>query len=50
MIRDKKWSTLYKGFTVIQVIGYYRASAYANPEFSNKSLSDLKKQINKYLK
>jgi hypothetical protein len=50
MIRDKRWSTLYKGFTIIQVGGYYRAESYCSPQMNSKSLSELKKQINKYLK
>ena len=39
----------YKGFTVIFVNGEYRASAYANPQFTGTNYAQLKKEINQYL-
>jgi hypothetical protein len=39
----------FKGYGVNYINGNYRAAAYANPEFENKSLSKLKKEINQYL-
>lgn len=33
----------YKGFTISYYNGEWRASAYANPQFSNANLSKLKK-------
>jgi hypothetical protein len=49
MIRDKRWSILYKGFTIIQVHGYYRAESYCSPQMNSKNLSKLKLKIKKYL-
>jgi len=50
MLRDYRWSTQYKGFTIIQRNnGWYQADAYANPQFRDTVLRDLKTKINKYL-
>ena len=50
MIRHIDWWIKYKGFTILQINGEYRAEAYANPQMSNKSLQKLKQEINNYLK
>lgn len=40
----------YKGYFVSFVQGEWRAMAYANPSFYNTSKSNIKKQINAYLR
>ena len=50
MLRDRRWSTLYKGFTITQRNnGRYYAGAYLYDTMYNTNLNDLKKQINKLL-
>jgi len=49
MKRSKNWYTYYKGYSIYQIRGEYRAEAYANENFYNTNLSKLKKDINKYL-
>ena len=39
----------YKGFTILKTRGEWRASAYANPQFSGTNFTKLKKEINQYL-
>ena len=43
-------TSYYKGYGITKIGLEYRASSYANPEFSNNNLSKLKKEINEYLK
>ena len=51
MLRDRRWSTLYKGFTIIQRNnGWYYASAYLYDTMYDTNLINLKKQINNNLK
>jgi hypothetical protein len=52
MKRSEKYDKVisYKGYTIIFVGNNWRALAYANPQFDNSNLKELKKQINNYLK
>ena len=51
MLRDRRWNTLYKGFTITQRNnGWYYASSYLYDTIYDTNLSNLKKQINKTLK
>ena len=51
MIQDKRWATLYKGFTITQrSTGIYYASAYTYDTMHNTNINELKKTINKLLK
>ena len=51
MLRDRRWSTLYKGFTITQRNnGRYYASAYLYETMYDTNLNNLKKKIDKTLK
>lgn len=50
MLRDYRWSTLYKGFTITQRNnGIYYASAHTYDTIYNTDINTLKKLINKEL-
>jgi len=51
MLRDRRWSTLYKGFTITQRnSGWYYTDAHLYDTMYDTNLSNLKKQINNTLK
>ena len=51
MLRDYRWSTLYKGFTITQRNnGIYYAAAYLYETIYSTNLTELKKKINTLLK
>ena len=51
MQRNKRWFTLYKGFTIVQRNnGWYYAGAHLYDTMYDTNLNNLKKQINKLLK
>ena len=45
MRRKNLWYTYYKGFTILQINGVYRADAYCYSELKSKNLQTLKKII-----
>ena len=48
MLRDYRWRTLYKGFTISQKNnGWYYAEAHTYDQIKNTNLKELKKNINK---
>ena len=48
MLRDYRWRTLYKGFTISQKNnGWYYAEAHTYDQIKNTNLKELKKTINK---
>lgn len=49
MNRNNRWYEYYKGFTIIQIKGTYRAQAYLYEPMYNTNLSKLKKQIRELL-
>ena len=50
MLRDYRWYTLHKGFTITQRNnGWYYASAYLYETMYSTNLNELKKQINKLI-
>lgn len=50
MLRDYRWSTLYKGFTITQRNnGIYYAAAYTYDTMSSRNINELRKLINNKL-
>ena len=51
MLQDRRWSTLYKGFTIVQRNnGWYYGGAHLYDTIYDTNLNNLKKQITKLLK
>ena len=51
MLQDRRWSTLYKGFTIVQRNnGWYYGGAHLYDTMCDTNLNNLKKQITKLLK
>jgi hypothetical protein len=51
MLRDRRWTNQYKGFTITQRNnGWYYASSYLYETMYDTNLNNLKKQINNILK
>lgn len=51
MLRDYRWSTLYKGFTITQRNnGMYYASAHTYDTIYNTNINELKRNINNLLR
>ena len=50
MLRDRRWTNQYKGFTITQRNnGWYYASAYLYDTMYSTNLTELKKKINTLL-
>ena len=51
MLRDYRWTALYKGFTITQRNnGMYYASAYTYDTMYSTNINELKRNINNLLK